>query len=467
MELNLNTIKNVHFVGIGGIGISAIARMMLAEGKVVTGQDMQDSEIIHDLEKAGAKIMVGQSIENIPSDTELVVYTIAIEYYDPELFKKLKEGNVPIRSYPEMLGIVSAGKYTIAISGTHGKTTTTGMIAQILMDNKKDPSVIIGSLLQVNVKQKEENLSLVGAPGERVKSEDFALSAKQTRTNFICGKSEYFVVEACEYRRSFLQVNPKVLVITNIDADHLDYYKDIEDIKSAFRELATAVPADGFVVCNVNDKNIKDVVEGINAKVVDYQEFFDENLKLKIPGTHNKKNAAAARAVGSIIPIESSDVDGALANFPGTWRRFEYKGTLLSGTKVYDDYAHHPAEITACLQGFRELYPKGDGWKITIVFQSHLFSRTKALLPEFASCFADADKVLVLPIYFAREVDDGTITPQILADKILENGVDAIAFTDFKSAEEFVKNLNLGEKDILVTLGAGQAYEVGDYILGL
>mgnify|MGYP003429978627 FL=1 len=437
MQLDLSKIKHVHFIGIGGIGISAIARMMLAEGKVVTGQDMQDSEIIHDLEKAGAKIMVGQSIENIPSDAELVVYTIAIEYYDPELFKKLKEGNVPVRSYPEMLGIVSAGKYTIAISGTHGKTTTTGMIAQILMDNKKDPSVIIGSLL-------------VGS-----------------KTNFIAGKSEYFVVEACEYRRSFLQVNPKVLVITNIDADHLDYYKDIEDIKSAFRELATAVPADGFVVCNVNDKNIKDVIEGINAKVVDYQEFFDEHLKLKIPGTHNKRNAAAARAVGSIIPIESSDVDSALLNFPGTWRRFEYKGTLPSGTKVYDDYAHHPAEITACLQGFRELYPNGDGWKITIVFQSHLFSRTKALLPEFASCFTDADKVLVLPIYFAREVDDGTITPQILADKILENGVDALAFTDFKSAEEFVKNLNLGEKDILVTLGAGQAYEVGDYILGL
>lgn len=467
MDFDLSKIKNVHFVGIGGIGISAIARMMLAEGKVVTGQDMQDSEIIHDLEKAGAKIIVGQSIENIPSDTELVVYTIAIEYYDPELFKKLKEGNVPVRSYPEMLGIVSAGKYTIAISGTHGKTTTTGMIAQILMDNKKNPSVIIGSLLQVNVKQKEENLSLVGAPGERVKSEDFALSAKQSRTNFICGKSEYFVVEACEYRRSFLQVNPKVLVITNIDADHLDYYKDIEDIKSAFRELATAVPADGFVVCNVNDKNIKDVVEGINAKVVDYQEFFDENLKLKIPGIHNKKNAAAARAVGSIIPIESSEVDSALLNFPGTWRRFEFKGKLVSGTKVYDDYAHHPAEITACLQGFRELYKKEDGWKITIVFQSHLFSRTKALLPEFASCFTDADKVLVLPIYFAREVDDGTITPQILADKILENGVDALAFSDFKLAEEFVKNLNLGEKDILVTLGAGQAYEVGDFILSL
>lgn len=467
MELNLNTIKNVHFVGIGGIGISAIARMMLAEGKVVTGQDMQDSEIIHDLEKAGAKIMVGQSIENIPSDTELVVYTIAIEYYDPELFKKLKDGSMPIRSYPEMLGIVSAGKYTIAISGTHGKTTTTGMIAQILMDNKKDPSVIIGSLLQVNVKQKEENLSLVGAPGERVKSEDFALSAKQTRTNFICGKSEYFVVEACEYRRSFLQVNPKVLVITNIDADHLDYYKDIEDIKSAFRELAMKVPADGFVVCNVNDKNIKDVVEGINAKVVDYQEFFDENLKLKIPGIHNKKNAAAARAVGSIITIDKNDVDSALLNFPGTWRRFEFKGTLSSGTKVYDDYAHHPAEITACLQGFRELYPKDQGFKITIVFQSHLFSRTKALLPEFASCFTGADKVLVLPIYFAREVDDGTITPQILADKILENGVDALAFSDFKSAEEFVKNLNLGEKDIFVTLGAGQAYEVGDFILSL
>ena len=453
MELNLNTIKNVHFIGIGGIGISAIARMMLMEGKKVSGQDIQGSDIINDLEKAGAKIVTGQKLENIPEDADLIVYTIAIEYYDPELFKKLKEGNVPIRSYPEMLGVVSAGKYTIAISGTHGKTTTTGMIAQILMDNKKDPSVIIWSLI-TSPKNLTPTLSWKG-------------EGENTKTNFICGKSEYFVVEACEYRRSFLQVNPKVLVITNIDADHLDYYKYIEDIKSAFRELAMKVPADGYVVCNVNDKNIKDVIEGINAKVVDYQEFFDENLKLKIPGVHNKKNAAAARAMGPILSIESVDVDNALGGFPGTWRRFEFKGKLPSGALVYDDYAHHPAEITACLQGFRELYPNIDGWKITIVFQSHLFSRTKALLPEFANSFSDADKVLVLPIYFAREVDDGTITSQILRDKIKENGVDALAFSDFKSAEEFVKNLNLGEKDILVTLGAGLAYEIGDYMLGL
>jgi UDP-N-acetylmuramate--alanine ligase len=436
MELDLHTIKNVHFIGIGGIGISAIARMMMHDGKVVSGQDMQDSEIIHDLQKAGADIKIGQAFENIPKDTDLIVYTIAIENYDPELFAKLKAQNIPIRSYPQMLGIVSAGKYTIAICGTHGKTTTTGMITQVMRDTGKDPTVVIGSLL-------------VG-----------------DKSNFIAGKSEYFIVEACEYRRSFLEINPKVLVITNIDADHLDYYKDIEDIKSAFRELAMKVPAQGFVICDLNSANIRDVVDGINAKVIDYKEFFDANLKLKIPGVHNKMNAGAAHAACSVIPIIDEEIVKALANFPGTWRRFEYKGVLSSGTKVYDDYAHHPVEISACLQGFRELYPKEGGWKITIVFHPHLFSRTKALLPDFAKCFSDADQVLILPIYFAREVDDGSISSHILAEKIKENGTEAQAFPDFKSAEEFVSNLSLGEKDIFLTLGAGTAYEVGDYLLG-
>jgi UDP-N-acetylmuramate--alanine ligase len=435
MELDLNTIKHVHFIGIGGIGVSAIARMMMHDGKVVSGQDMQDSEIIHDLQKAGAEIKIGQSFENIPEDTDLIVYTIAIENYDPELFEKLKAQNITIRSYPQMLGIVSKGKYTIAITGTHGKTTTTGMITQIMRDAGKDPTVVIGSLL-------------VG-----------------DKSNFIAGKSEYFIVEACEYKRSFLEINPKVLVITNIDADHLDYYKDIEDIKSAFRELAMRVPKDGFVVCDLNSANIKDVVEGIQAQVIDYKEFFDPNLKLKIPGVHNKMNASAARATCSVVPLKDEEILKGLANFPGTWRRFEYKGTLKTGTKVYDDYAHHPVEISACLQGFRELYPKTDGWKITIVFHPHLFSRTKALLPEFAKCFSDGDLVLVLPIYFAREVADGSISSFILADKIKENGVESQAFPDFKSAEEFVANLSLGEKDIFLTLGAGTAFEVGDYLL--
>ena len=440
MNLDLSKIKNVHFVGIGGIGISAIARMMLEQGKIVTGQDMQEGEIVKELIKIGAKIMIGHSsFENIPNGTDLIVYTVAIETYDPELFEKIKsQSDISVRSYPEMLGIISEDKYTIAVSGTHGKTTTTGMLAQIFKDAGKDPTVVIGSLLK-------------------------------NGTNFVAGSGDVFIVEACEYRRSFLKINPDILVITNIDEDHLDYYKDIEDIKSSFREMAMRVSESGFVVCNPNDKNIADVVKDIKAKVVNYGEYINENLKLKIPGLHNKKNAGAAEAVAKICDISSEKAQEALGEFAGTWRRFEYKGKLKNGTMVYDDYGHAPAEIMATMEGFRELYPKDFGWKITMVFQPHLFSRTKLLLNDFAKSFDYVDSVLILPIYFAREEDDGTISSEILANRINENSKNAKAFAGFESLEKYLlENMkNMGEKDIILTMGAGEAYKVGDFLFSV
>jgi len=451
MDLNLNKIKNVHFIGIGGIGVSAVARMMLHEEKFVSGQDMQGGDSKNELVKLGIDIKIGKtSYDKIPENTELVVYTVAIETYEKELFDKLKsQTDFAIRSYPEMLGIISRDKYTIAVCGTHGKTTTTGMLAEIFKDANLDPTVIVGSLL----KDKEGN-----------------------RTNFIGGnpnheggqgENDYFIVEACEYRRSFLKINPNILVITNIDEDHLDYYKDIEDIKSAFHEMAMKVPSDGFVVCNVNDENIKDVIKDINAKVVDWQEYFDVNLKLKIPGLHNKKNASASIATSEICGIEKENVRKYVAEFSGTWRRFEFKGELLSGVLIYDDYAHHPKEITSTLEGFRELYPKEAGWKITVIFQPHLFSRTKLLLNDFAQSFKDADQVLLLPIYYAREVDDGTISSEVLSGKINQYTNNSKAFPDFESLEKYLEVglPNMGEKDVIVTMGAGEAFKVGDFIL--
>ena len=439
MNLDLSTIKHVHFVGIGGIGISAVARMMLHDGKKVTGQDMQDGEVVQELRKVGAEITIGQSYENISKDVDLIVYTIAIDNYDPELAKKIKkQTEIPVFSYPQMLDIISRDKYTIAVSGTHGKTTTTAMIAQILCDTKNDPTVIVGSLL-------------VGS-----------------KTNFIAGKSKYLVVEACEYRRSFLNINPKILIITNIDADHLDYYKDIEDIKNAFHELAMKVPEDGFIICNPDDKNISDVIKDVKIKIVNYREFFNENLKLKIPGIHNKKDAAAAMAVAKIIGIEKTESEKALLNFPGTWRRFEYRGEILGGVKLYDDYAHHPTEISSTLEAFREIYSKEDGWKITVVFQPHLFSRTKLLLNDFAKSFVLADRIFLLPIYYAREEDDGTISSQILSDEINKyqnNQNSSKAFDNFEDVEKELKNMNLTNKDILVTMGAGEAFKIADSLL--
>lgn len=446
MNLDLQKIKHVHFIGIGGIGISAVARMMLHDGKIVTGQDMQEGEIVTELQKLGIDIKIGQSFENIPKDADLIVYTIAIDNYDPELAKKIKHPSkggqapeIPVRSYPEMLDLISKDKYTVAVCGTHGKTTTTAMIAQILRDNKKDPTVIVGSLL-VNEK-----------------------------SNFIAGKSKYLVVEACEYRRSFLNINPKILVITNIDSDHLDYYKDIEDIKSAFKEFVAKVPEDGFIICNPNDNHIADVIKDAGARIINYHDYFNKDLKLKIPGVHNKKDAAAAVAVGEIIGIEKIEGEKAVMQFPGTWRRFEFKGELSSGTKVYDDYAHHPTEISSTLEGFRELYPKTDGWNITVVFQPHLFSRTKLLLNDFAKSFTDADKVLILPIYYAREEDDGTISSGILSEKINthQDYKTSEAFDSFEDLEARLGVTKFGPKDIIVTMGAGEAFKVGDWLLAL
>ena len=435
-DLDLTQINNIHFIGIGGIGISAIARMMLSEGKNVSGQDMQDSEILKELKKAGAKVSVGQDFAKIPKKTDLIVYTIAIENYDTELFQNLKNHEIPIRSYPEMLNIVTRGKYTIAVSGTHGKTTTTGMIAQVLKDSGNDPTVVVGSLLV----------------GEN--------------TNFISGNSQYFVVEACEYRRSFLNINPNILVITNIDADHLDYYKDMDDIKSAFRELALKVPKDGFVICNPIDQFMIDVVAGIEAQVVDYERFFDENMELNLPGIHNKKNAACALAVANCLNIDESNSIGALKDFVGVTRRFELKGDLSCGAKIYDDYAHHPTEIRASLQGFRELYRREDGYRVIVVFQPHLFSRTKSLLEYFSSSFEQADLVLLLPIYYAREEDDGSISSKILSEKIIENNTQALSLESFESVKDYINNLELSEKDIIITMGAGEAFTVGDMLLG-
>lgn len=442
-NLDLSVIKNVHFIGIGGIGISAIARMMLHEGKVVTGQDMQEGEIVLELRNLGIDIKIGQSFENIPEGTNLIVYTIAIDNYDPELAKKIKkQTEIPVRSYPQMLDIISRDKYTIAVSGTHGKTTTTGMIAGIMAEMK--PTVIIGSLLKGNPNR---------ADGQG--------------TNFIAGDSKYLVVEACEYRRSFLNINPDILVITNIDNDHLDYYKDIEDIKSAFREMAMKVPSDGFVVCNPNDANIADVIKDVNAKVVNFGEFFDRNLKLKIPGVHNKKDAAAATAAANLLGISRLDSDKYLQEFPGTWKRFEFRGVLSQGSLLYDDYAHHPTEIMATLEGFRELYPKNEDWKITVVFQPHLFSRTKLLLNDFAKSFVYADQVLILPIYYAREENDGSISSLILANEINKHTNNAKSFTSFEELEKYLKVQlpNMESKDIIVTMGAGEASKVMDFLL--
>ena len=412
MELDLTKIKKVFFVGIGGIGISAIARMMLLEKKEVFGSDIGESGITNELQKLGAKMTLGQGIDLIPKDMDLIVYSIAIPKYDLEFFKKLKNLNIKILSYPEMLGLITRDKYTIAVSGTHGKTTTTAMIAKILIDAGRDPSVIVGSLL------------------------------KDSKSNLVVGQSDLFVVEACEYERSFLNLKPKILVITNIEADHLDYYKDLADIQDAFKQL---------------------ILQSENV-IEDYSKYLEKVPKLSVPGVHNRMNAAAALAAAEILNIPEVVAQKSLAEFSGTWRRLELRGKTSQGTIVYDDYAHHPTEIKASLQALREIYPTKE---ITVFFQPHLYSRTKALFDDFAKSFEKADQILLLPIYFAREEKDESVSSEKLAKAITETGKNAQAFLNFENAENFVKALNLGSKDVFVTMGAGEAYKVADKAFNL
>ncbi len=424
----LKNIQHVHFIGIGGIGISAIARMFMLLGKKVSGSDMSESKVVTELRALGADIIIGHAAVNIPKNIELIIYTIAIPK-DNEEFIEANKRKVPVYSYPESLHFISKDKYTIAVSGTHGKTTTTAMIAKIMIDAGLDPTVIVGSFL------------------------------KDQKSNFVAGKSDYFVIEACEYQKSFLNIEPKIVVVTNIDNDHLDFYKDIYDIQNAFSEFVQKVPKNGYVIYDGKDALVEHAVKNTEGKLVLSNEFRDRDLKLKIPGNHILQNAEKALAVAHILGIDARKATKSLEDFSGTWRRFEYKGETKDGVVVYDDYGHHPTEIQATLKGSREFFGKK---KIVVVFQPHLFSRTKLLIDDFAKSFVNADLVLVAPIYAAREKPDSSISSEILVGKI--QGTKALSFHDFEEIENYLKD-HIKEYDVIITMGAGDIYTIGEHIL--
>lgn len=416
----------MHCIGIGGIGISAIARMMLAQGKEVQGSDVSLSSVINGLIDEGVVFLGLHNANNISAIVDLVIYTTAIQEDNPELLRAQELG-IPTLSYPETLGRVSSGKHTIAISGTHGKTTTTAMIANVFQATQYQPTVILGSLFT------------------------------NTKTNFIPGESNYFIVEACEYRRSFLNLKPNILVITNIDTDHLDYYEDLADIQSAFHELAEKIPSDGFLVCNTQDENLTPVLQNLSCAVINYTESLKEVPKLKVLGEHNRLNAAATITVARIVKIPTKLTQKSLMGFCGTWRRGEYRGKTKSGALVFDDYAHHPTEIQATLKGFREKYPDKD---INVVFQPHLFSRTRQLFDEFTGSFADADFIIVTDVYAARERNDGRVSINELAQKI-PNGTHIREFSEI--TEELSEKTS--ENSIIITMGAGDIYKIADSLI--
>lgn len=428
-SINIDKVQKVHFIGIGGIGMSALARHFLFEKKVVSGSDRALTPITEALSSEGVQIFGDQVAENISKEIDLVVYTEAMSQDHPEMeaARKLK---IPMMNYFEALGLAMNPYYLIAISGTHGKTTTTAMLADIFEVVEKDPTVVVGSL------------------------------RAKTRSNYRAGKSKYAIVEACEYKRDFLHLKPDMLIITNLEYEHVDYYKDLADVQSAFRQLAEQVNEGGVIVTDTANPNIAPVLQDLDRTIVNYQDYLDIQLPLKQPGMHNRLNAAAAIAAAKQekIPVEESKE--ALTQFAGTWRRFEYKGTLNSAP-VYDDYCHHPTEIRATIDSARELYPDK---RLVVLFQPHTYSRTNALFDDFARALGLADEVFIMPIYAAREENVTGVSSRELSVKALEFNQNVHFVDSPENAEKHLRAV-VTDNDVLVVMGAGTVTKVAKELI--
>lgn len=434
MELGLGDIKRVHCVGIGGIGVSAIARMLHREGKRVTGSDTARSPVTAMLARQGIRVRFGHRASNL-GDADLVVYTKAASPSNPEL-KAARRCGIPCLSYAEMLGVISRERYTVAVAGTHGKTTTTAMVGEMLRDAGFDPTVIVGGIIA------------------------------SANSNFVAGRGRYFVVEACEYKKSFLGIHPRIIVITNIDNDHLDYYKNLRNIERAFAEFAAELPENGYLVCDPRDPRLRWAVRRTlrlrsgqaRATVVDYTKS-PKQFRLKVWGAHNLTNAQAAYTVGRILGISPARIRKSLGSFRGVGRRMECRGTWR-GVRFYDDYAHHPTEIRATLRAAREHF--GERARIWCVFQPHLYSRTRLLMKEFATSFRDVNGVLLADIYAAREKNDGRTNSRVLAEKI-DTDTPALYLSTFPRIAAFLQE-HAKRGDVVITMGAGEAYKVWELV---
>lgn len=453
---------HVYFIGIGGISMSGLAQILIKEGFKISGSDSKESAMTRALESQQVKINYGQRAENISSadKIDVVVYTAAVHPDNPE-FAAAKEAGIPMLTRAELLGqIMKQYALPVAISGTHGKTTTTSMVSKILLEADTDPTLSIGGVF------------------------------KDIGGNIRVGQSEYFVTEACEYTNSFLSFFPKISVISNIDADHLDFFKDLDDIRHSFRKFAELLPADGTLVISGDIENVDEITHDLPCTIITYGSsdkfdyyptdiVYDEHgnpsftahlpmgkelkIKLAVPGIHNVYNALAAIAVSTVLNIEDEHIVSGLSLFGGTSRRFEYKGEI-SGVTIIDDYAHHPTEIKATLTAAQN-YPHE---KIWCVFQPHTYTRTKALLDEFAEALSLADHVVLADIYAAREKDDLGISSRTLADKIVSLGHECNYFPTLSNFNEIEKFLlqNCTKGDLLITMGAGDVVKIGDELLG-
>lgn len=458
--VNFSSPCHVHFIGIGGISMSGLAQIILKEGFTVSGSDAKKSDLTRQLTALGAKVTYPQQAENITPDIDVIVYTAAIHEDNPE-FAAAKASGKPMLSRAEFLGqLMSNYARSVAVAGTHGKTTTTSMITHILLAAHTDPTISVGGIL------------------------------KAIDGNIRVGSSDCFVTEACEYTNSFLHFYPKYSVVLNVEAEHLDFFKDYDDIRHSFHRFLSNTADDGAIILNGEIPDRAALTEGLSAKVItygfednfdvyasdiSYNDFgcasfvvHDENgrltpIQLRVPGKHNISNALAAFAVATQMNIAPQMIAEGLSAFTGTDRRFQYKGTI-KGITVVDDYAHHPTEIRATLTAAKN-YPHS---RVVCVFQPHTYSRTKAFLDDFADALSLADMVVLADIYAARETDDLGVSSKDILDRLKTKGVDAYYFPTgetFDGIEKFLLK-NCIDGDLLITMGAGNILEVGEHLLG-
>ena len=456
-QISMDQPCHVHFIGIGGISMSGIARILLSRGFAVSGSDTHESALTRSLQEQGAQIRFGQRADNIPADTDVVVYTAAIHPDNPEYAGAVSRG-LPMLTRAELLGqVMTAYDEAINIAGTHGKTTTTSLISEVMLEAGMDPTISVGGILPA-----------IGG-------------------NIRVGGEHYFVAEACEYTNSFLSFHPTAEVILNVEADHLDFFKDINDIRHSFRRFAELLPENGLLVINRGIRDLSYFIEGLKCRVItfgwdadsDYSAkdiTYDEyahpsftvvkkgvgeagRVSLHIPGEHNILNALAALALCDHYGIPMAAIEKGISNFTGTERRFERKGAW-NGVTVIDDYAHHPQEITATLKAALRC-PHKNLW---CVFQPHTYTRTKALMDDFAKALSLADKVVLAKIFPARETDTLGISADDVRKKVEALGKPAWYFASFEEIEAFLRE-HCVPGDLLITMGAGDVYKVGDDLL--
>lgn len=457
-EIDFEKPEAIHFIGIGGISMSGLAEILIDEGFTVTGSDSRESELTRHLEGKGARVVYGQKAENITEGIDVVVYTAAVHPDNPE-FAQAAAKQLPILTRAQLLGQMMKNYHNaIAVSGTHGKTTTTSMITEALLSADKDPTISVGGILN----------SIGG--------------------NIRVGGPELFVTEACEYTNSFLSFFPTMEVILNIEADHLDFFKDLRDIRQSFRQFAKILPKDGLLVINNDIESREEITDGLLCKVITFGKKqgsryqaenirFDElarasydlkidgniqdRITLGVPGEHNVYNSLAAAAICMELGISMDLIKRGLKKFTGTNRRFEKKGER-SGVTIIDDYAHHPQEIKATLEAAKH-YPHKKLW---VVFQPHTYTRTKAFLDEFADSLSLADEVILTDIYAARENDNLGISSRDIAERIEKKGVKVHYIPSFDEIGKFILE-NCIHGDLLITMGAGDIVKVGENLLNL